>query len=294
MDNANNFSFFDLFGDAAAEYKPAEVKKPEPKKDTKKETKRSNVRTYKLPLKVVTGVFPDFSIKEEDTGKDTIAEGELHEIIGKRYEQFSKELAQLDVKGLLCKVYNKSYAQFLSKQKRTIDDGWRITLNGFSLPLPEGLEIDEDIVKGMWETEYPSFKGIKVKCLFDPVGKVIVPLIESDKLDETIKLPATYFIFGQEEFVVEGSSSAEIEKPEKVEEKAEDVEEDAEDDIDEDDSEDIDSEEESANQETTETANKPAAHAKKTAKKFTVNDLRLMLTEKFGGMTFAVAKCNDG
>ncbi len=295
--NMENLSLFDLFGEEAAEYKPVEVKKPE--KPEKKEIKKPDkVLSYKLPLKVITGVFPEFSIKADEFGKETITEPELAELIGNRFEQFPKALTKQEVKGMLVKVYHKEYVSSLNKQKMTLDEGWKITLNGFSLPLEEGTEVDEETIRALWEAQYPAFKGIKTKYLYDKVKKVIVPMIESDKLDEEVKFPATVFLFGQEEILFSENTPEEAMAP--AAEATSD-----EDDSDEtpDESEDESEEEATEAPEDTpdeeaaegEAGNKPAAKAEdKKPKKKTISALRKLLSERFGGMKFAVAKNAEG
>ena len=273
----------------------AEAEKPAKKEEKKKEPKKRTEVAYALPLKVVTGIFPDFAIKADDFGKDTITADELHEQIYQKYEQFPKALTQLEVKGMLCKVKQKIYAQQLGSEKRTLEDGWRITLNGFSLPLEEGTEIDLDTVKALWEAQYPSFKGIKCKYLYDTSTKVIVPFILSDPLTNIVNLPATVFLFGQEEITVGGAEEGEApaeEKPVEANEAvAEESEEADDEDEDEEESEDDESDEESDESEETE---KPAAKKDKKEKKYTINDLRKYLSKIHGGMEFAVVKCADG
>ncbi len=278
-----------MFGDEAAEFKPVETKetkKEAPKKDNKKDSKR--VTTYKLPLKVVTGVFPEFPIKAEDIGGDTITESDLYEVIYSKYEQFPRALTTLDVKGMLVKVYTKSYSDHLTEKKRVLEDGWRITLNGFSLPLLEGTELDLDTAKSLWEEQYPAFKGMKAKFFYDPEKKVVVPFIESDKLTDEVKTPATVFLFGQEEFVIEQSAAPSEERPEETKtEEAEDEEEEEgseEDEADEDEASDDDAKDEPAS----------ITKTSKKGKKYNINELRKILSEKYGGLKFAVAKCQDG
>ena len=206
MDNMN---IFDMLGIQFGQDEPDKkiVKGGKAKENKKGKAVKTEYIDVKNGVTLITGYYEPAILNSDVFASESVNEKDLIIELGKVYKEFTPNICSIKKLESSSYLIYFSSTKYLTNQKLVVNDGnyYCVRLAGFESVIEE-TEINKDIVAGIWENLYPEFKDCSYIYCED--SRVIVPVFNTEE-EKKISIPATFLIFGRNEFIIDAITEAE-------------------------------------------------------------------------------------